>query len=67
MNYSIIIWHRDDINGVHQSVLTSAKTSGKVLRDFAKYMQRPQSMRSFTPANLVQLHGPDGLLFDIVQ
>lgn len=67
MNYSIIVWHRDDINGVHQSVLTSAKTLGKVLRDFAKYMNRPQSMRSFTAKNLVQLHGPDGLMFDITQ
>jgi hypothetical protein len=67
MSYSIIVWHRDDINGLHQTVLVSAITLGKTLRDFNKYMQRPPAMRSFSAVNLVQLHGPNGLMFDIKQ
>jgi hypothetical protein len=67
MSYSIIVWHRDDINGLHQTVLVSAITLGKVLRDFDKYMQRPPAMRSFNAVNIVQLHGPNGLMFDIKQ
>ena len=54
--YSIIVWHNSATEGTHQRILMSAKTMQKVLRDFARYMGRPEHCRSFNSANLVQLH-----------
>jgi len=57
--YRIIVWHKDCVNGTHQSVLFSAKTMGKVLRDFNKYLTLPKQFRSFNQHNLIQLHHID--------
>jgi len=57
--YRIIVWHNDSVNGTHQSTLFSAKTMGKVLRDFEQYLQLPERMRSFNKHNLIQLHHID--------
>jgi uncharacterized membrane protein YbaN (DUF454 family) len=61
--YKIIVWHNDSINGTHQAVLCSAKTLGKVLRDYSSYLQRPERCRSFTSKNIIQLlHIDQGLI-----
>jgi hypothetical protein len=55
--YKIIVWHNDSVNGIHQSVLFDAKTMGKVLRDFDKYLtERKPEYRGFSDKNLIQLH-----------
>jgi hypothetical protein len=55
--YKIIVWHNDSVNGTHQSVLFDAKTMGKVLRDFDKYLtERKGAHRGFSDKNLIQLH-----------
>ena len=53
--YSIICWHNSATEGTHQRVLFSAKTLGKVMRDFERYLAPPERMRSFTKHNLIQL------------
>jgi hypothetical protein len=64
--YSIIVWHNNAIEGTHQHILLSAKTKEKALRDFGKYLQRPEQCRSFTSKNLVQLHHVEkGLICNI--
>lgn len=63
--YYIIVWHNNAVEGTHQSVLLRAKTLGKILRDFAKLMALPASMHSFNKHNLIQLHGPNGMKFEI--
>ena len=63
--YRVIVWHNDDINGTHQSIKATGHTPEQALSEFSKYLQRPEWMRSFTPNHKVQLHGPNGLLFDL--
>ena len=53
--YSIICWHNSATEGTHQRVLFSAKTLGKVMRDFERYLALPERMRSFNKHNLIQL------------
>ena len=66
-NYSIICWHNSATEGTHQRVLFSAKTVGKVLRDFDRCMSLPEYMRSFNKHNLIQLHHIDhGVIASIV-
>ena len=36
-------------------VIFSAKTLGKVMRDFERYLALPERMRSFNKHNLIQL------------
>jgi hypothetical protein len=56
--YSIIIWHNNATEGTHQSILFSAKTCAKVLRDFEHYLTHTPH-RSFNRHNLIQLHHVD--------
>jgi hypothetical protein len=63
--YRVLVWHRDDVNGVHHSIKGTGATPEQALKEFAKYLERPEQFRSFTSRNLVQLHGPDGLMFEI--
>lgn len=63
--YKVLVWHRDDVNGVHHSIKGTGATPEQALKEFAKYLERPEQFRSFTSRNLVQLHGPDGLMFEI--
>jgi hypothetical protein len=55
-NYSIVVWHKDDLNGHHNRVLMGAKTLAKLGRDFRAYMERPPIARSFNERNLVQVY-----------
>jgi hypothetical protein len=55
-NYSIVVWHKDDLNGHHNCVLMGAKTLAKLGRDFRAYMERPPIARSFDERNLVQVY-----------
>jgi hypothetical protein len=57
--YSIICWHNSATEGTHQRVIFSAKTLGKVMRDFERYLALPERMRSFNKHNLIQLHHID--------
>lgn len=63
--YKVLVWHRDDVNGVHHSIKGTGATPEQALKEFAKYLERPEKFRSFNSKNLVQLHGPDGLMFEI--
>jgi hypothetical protein len=63
--YSIVIWHNNAVEGTHNRVLMSAKTQAKVLRDFAKYLQRPSHFRSFNSKNLVQLWYDNAVICNI--
>lgn len=63
--FKIIVWHNDDVNGVHQRILCRAASAEKVLTEFMEYLQRPEWMRSFTEKNRVQLHGPHGLMAEL--
>lgn len=63
--YKVLVWHRDDVNGVHHSIKGTGATPEQALKEFAKYLERPKQFRSFTDKNLVQLHGPDGLMFEL--
>ena len=63
--YKVLVWHNDCVNGTHHSIKATGATAEQALKEFAKYLQRPEHCRSFTSKNLVQLHGPDGLMFDI--
>ncbi len=63
--YKVLVWHRDDVSGVHHSIKGTGATPEQALKEFAKYLERPEQFRSFTSRNLVQLHGPDGLMFEI--
>lgn len=63
--FAVIVWHRDDVRGVHQSILCTGLTAAQALEGFAKYLERPAQFRSFTDKNRVQLHGPDGLMCDL--
>jgi hypothetical protein len=63
--YRVIVWHNDAVNGTHQSTKASGPTAEAALLEFSQYLQRPEWMRSFTPKHKVQLHGPDGFMFDI--
>jgi hypothetical protein len=63
--YKVIVWHSDCVNGTHQSIKGTGATPEQALKEFTKYLERPQHCRSFTPQNLVQLHGPEGLMFDL--
>jgi hypothetical protein len=65
-NYSIIIWHNNDLHGKHQSILLSARTLPKLMRDFELYMKRPATCRSFNKNNLVQLFDKGGHYHDII-
>jgi hypothetical protein len=65
-NYSIIIWHNNDLHGKHQSILLSARTLPKLMRDFELYMKLPAKFRSFNDNNLVQLFDKDGHYHDII-
>jgi len=56
MGYSIVVWHKDDCNGLHNRVLLNAKTRQKALRDFTRYMERPESMRSFNHLNRISIY-----------
>jgi len=53
--YSIICWHNSATDGTHQSVLFSALTLGKVMRDFERYLSLPERMRTFNKHNVIQL------------
>jgi hypothetical protein len=53
--FAIICWHNSATEGTHQSVLFSARTMGKVLRDFERYLSLNERMRSFNKHNLIQL------------
>jgi hypothetical protein len=53
--YSIICWHNSATEGTHNVIIFSAKTLGKVMRDFERYLALPERMRSFTKKNLIQL------------
>ena len=59
LEYRIIVWHKDSVNGTHQSTLCSGKTQAKVLRDFERYLQLPLRVRSFNQHNVIQLHHVD--------
>lgn len=63
--YKVIVWHNDCINGTHHSIKSTGATPEQALKEFTKYLERPEQFRSFTSKNLVQLHGPQGLIFDI--
>jgi len=63
--YKVIVWHNDCINGTHHSIKSTGATPEQALKEFTKYLERPEQFRSFTSKNLVQLHGPKGLIFDI--
>lgn len=63
--YKVLVWHNDCVNGVHHSIKATGATAEQALKEFAKYLERPAHCRSFTSKNLVQLHGPGGLMFDI--
>jgi hypothetical protein len=67
MNYSIIVWHRDDMHSMHQSILMSAITLPKLMRDFKLYMRRPVSCRSFNQKNLIQLCDKEGNYHNIAK
>ena len=55
-NYSIVVWHKDDLNGHHNRVLMGAKTFAKLGRDFRAYMERPATARSFDERNIVKVY-----------
>jgi len=59
LEYRIIVWHKDSVNGTHQSTLCSGKTQAKVLRDLERYLKLPTRMRSFNQHNVIQLHHVD--------
>lgn len=63
--YKVIVWHNDFVNGTHHSIKGTGATPEQALKEFSKYLERPAHCRSFTAKNLVQLHGPKGLIFDI--
>ena len=63
--YKIIVWHNDSIRGTHNRIMFTASTPDKALKELSVYLQRPAQYRSFTDKNLVQLHGPDGLICNI--
>jgi hypothetical protein len=63
--YKIIVWHNTCTHGTHNRILFSASTPEKALKELSKYLERPAQYRSFTDKNLVQLHGPDGLICNI--
>ena len=63
--YKVIVWHNDSVNGTHQSVVASGASQASALAAFAKHLQRPAWVRSFTDKHRVQLHGPAGLICDI--
>jgi hypothetical protein len=60
--FKVIVWHRDQVQGTHQSILCSGPTEKAVRRDFDKKMSAPTWMRSFTERHTIQLHGPSGLV-----
>jgi hypothetical protein len=64
--YKVIVWHNDCVNGTHHIIKGTGVTPEQALKDFSKYLERPEQCRSFTAKNLVQLHGPKGLIFDIL-
>lgn len=63
--YKIVVWHNNCTQGTHNRILCSASTADKALKELSQYLQRPAQYRSFSDKNLVQLHGPDGLICDI--
>jgi hypothetical protein len=64
--YKVLVWHNDCINGTHHSIKATGATAAQALKEFSKYLERPVQYRSFTSKNKVQLYGPQGLMFDIV-
>ena len=65
--FRVIVWHRDDVRGVHQSTIATGATPAQALKEFGEYLLRPAQYRSFTAKNRVQLHGPDGLMCELPQ
>lgn len=63
--YKVLVWHRDDVNGVHHSIKGTGATPEQALKEFAKYLERPAQFRSFTDKNKAQLHGPDSLMCEL--
>lgn len=64
--FRIVVWHRDAVNGTHQSTLLRASSAAKALERFGEHLKKvPAHLRSFGPHNLVQLHGPSGKISDI--
>jgi hypothetical protein len=64
--FCVVVWHRDAVYGVHQSMLLKAATAAQALTSFSKYVRKvPPQMRSFGPRHQVQLYGPDGKIADI--
>jgi hypothetical protein len=57
--YKIICWHNSATEGDHQQVLFSARTMGRVLREFERYLSLADHLRSFNKHNLIQLHHID--------
>jgi hypothetical protein len=57
--YKIICWHNSATEGTHQRVLFSARTMGRVLREFERYLSLADHLRSFNKHNLIQLHHID--------
>lgn len=53
--YFIVCWHNSATEGSHQHILCNARTMGKVLRDFERYLFKPERMRVFNKHNLIQL------------
>jgi hypothetical protein len=64
--YKVIVWHNDCVNGTHHSIKATGATPEQALKEFSKYLERPAQFRSFTSKNKVQLHGPKGFMFDII-
>ncbi len=63
--FSVLVWHKNDVEGKHQHIITNGSTAERALSEFSRYLVRPWSMRSFTPSHVVQLHGPNGFICDL--
>lgn len=51
--FQIVIYHKSDREGAHNSIFAQAATMKKLMADWDKYMQRPEWMRSFTKHNQI--------------
>jgi hypothetical protein len=61
-SFAVVVWHKTSQAGTHQSMLLRSSSVDEAKLAFQEYMKRPAHARSFTSRNLIQLHGPFGLI-----
>lgn len=64
--YRVVVWFNNTTSGTHQQTFGTGSTPKQAMKEFTDYLKRPVACRSFGPGSRAQLHGPDGLISELL-